>query len=139
MDSSHRQRMPRARIDELNREINTILAMPDVRSRIEAAGWQIGGGTPESFADFMATSMSAAGTLIRRSTAGHAPAGSGRALSLGALRSYAQIPQFIVIASAAASEDSSAALIWPIDTPTSCAARSEPTVSPRSITSASAR
>ncbi|MEP6608477.1 MAG: tripartite tricarboxylate transporter substrate binding protein [Burkholderiaceae bacterium] len=44
---------PRARTYELNREINTILTIPDVRSRIEAAGWQIGGGTPESFGAFM--------------------------------------------------------------------------------------
>ncbi len=61
--------MPRARIDELNREINTILAMQDVRSRIEAAGWQIGGGTPESFADFMRVERARWQPVIRRSGA----------------------------------------------------------------------
>ena len=61
--------MPRERIDELNREINTTLAMPDVKSRIEAAGWQIGGGTPESFADFMRSERARGQPVIRRSGA----------------------------------------------------------------------
>ena len=60
---------PRARIDELNREINTIFTMPDVRSRIEAAGWQIGGGTPESFADFMQGERTRWQPVIKRSGA----------------------------------------------------------------------
>ncbi len=60
---------PRARIDELNREINTIFTMPDVRSRIEAAGWQIGGGTSESFATFMQAERARWQPVIRRSGA----------------------------------------------------------------------
>jgi tripartite-type tricarboxylate transporter receptor subunit TctC len=59
----------RARIDELNREINTIFTMPDVRSRIEAAGWQVGGGTPEDFAAFMRTERARWQPVIRRSGA----------------------------------------------------------------------
>ena len=59
----------RARIDELNREINTILTMPDVKSRIEAAGWQIGGGTPESFATFMRAERARWQPVIKRSGA----------------------------------------------------------------------
>ena len=61
--------MPRARIDELNREINTILAMPEVRSRIEAAGWQTGGSTPESFANFMQAERARWQPVIKRSGA----------------------------------------------------------------------
>jgi len=60
---------PRARIDELNREINTIFAMSDVKSRIEAAGWQTGGGTPESFAAFMQAERSRWQPVIQRSGA----------------------------------------------------------------------
>ncbi len=60
---------PRARIDELNREINTIFLMPDVRSRVEAAGWQIGGGTPESFGNFMQAERARWQPVIKRSGA----------------------------------------------------------------------
>ena len=60
---------PRARIDELNREINMILALPDVRSRIEAAGWRIAGGTPESFANFLQAERSRWQPVIKRSGA----------------------------------------------------------------------
>ncbi|HZA95659.1 MAG TPA: tripartite tricarboxylate transporter substrate-binding protein, partial [Burkholderiaceae bacterium] len=60
---------PRARIDELNREMNTIFAMPDVKSRIEAAGWQIGGGTPEDFAAFMRAERARWQPVIKRSGA----------------------------------------------------------------------
>ena len=60
---------PRARIDELNREINMIFALPDVRSRIEAAGWRIAGGTPESFANFLQAERSRWQPVIKRSGA----------------------------------------------------------------------
>ena len=59
----------RARIEDLNREINTIFTMPDVRSRIEAAGWQIGGGTPEDFAAFMRAERARWQPVIKRSGA----------------------------------------------------------------------
>ena len=60
---------PRARIDELNREINAIFTMTDVRSRIEAAGWQVGGGTPEAFAAFMQSERARWQPVIKRSGA----------------------------------------------------------------------
>jgi tripartite-type tricarboxylate transporter receptor subunit TctC len=41
-------------IDQLNREINAILTNPEVKPRIEAAGWDVVGGTPQQFAAFMA-------------------------------------------------------------------------------------
>ena len=60
---------PRATIDALNREVNTIFAMPEVRSRIEAAGWQIAGGTPESFGAFMQAERVRWQPVIKRSGA----------------------------------------------------------------------
>ena len=60
---------PRALIDALNQEINSILSMPDARSRIEAAGWRIGGGTPESFAAFMQAERARWHPVIKRSGA----------------------------------------------------------------------
>ena len=44
---------PREVIERLNREINAILQAPDVKPRIEAAGWDIAGGTAEAFGAFM--------------------------------------------------------------------------------------
>ena len=60
---------PRALIDALNQEINSILAMPDARSRIEAAGWRIGGGTPQSFGAFMQAERARWQPVIKRSGA----------------------------------------------------------------------
>lgn len=60
---------PRALIDALNQEINSVLAMPDARSRIEAAGWRIGGGTPESFGAFMQAERARWQPVIKRSGA----------------------------------------------------------------------
>jgi tripartite-type tricarboxylate transporter receptor subunit TctC len=56
-------------IDELNREINAVLAMPDVKARFEAAGWQVGGGTPESFAALMQAERARWQPVIKRSGA----------------------------------------------------------------------
>jgi tripartite-type tricarboxylate transporter receptor subunit TctC len=60
---------PRKLIDELNREINAILMLPEVTSRIEAAGWSVGGGTPEAFAALMREERARWQSVIRRSGA----------------------------------------------------------------------
>jgi tripartite-type tricarboxylate transporter receptor subunit TctC len=44
---------PREAIARLNQEINAILNSPQARPRIEAAGWDVAGGSPEAFAAFM--------------------------------------------------------------------------------------
>jgi tripartite-type tricarboxylate transporter receptor subunit TctC len=41
---------PKAIVNKLNAEINTILKMPDVRTKLEAAGIDIQGGTPQEYA-----------------------------------------------------------------------------------------
>jgi tripartite-type tricarboxylate transporter receptor subunit TctC len=41
-------------IERLNGEINAILADSAIKPRIEVAGWDVAGGTPKQFADFMA-------------------------------------------------------------------------------------
>jgi len=44
---------PKATVAKLNAEMNKILAMPDVREKMQGAGLEIGGGTPQQFADFI--------------------------------------------------------------------------------------
>jgi len=41
---------PQAIVDKLNAEINAALKMPDVRAKLEAAGIEIQGGTPQDYA-----------------------------------------------------------------------------------------
>ena len=60
---------PRETIARLNREIDAILRLPQVRSKIEAAGWDIAGGTPEAFATFMEFERNRWQPVIRRSGA----------------------------------------------------------------------
>lgn len=62
-------RAPREMIERLNREINAILLSPDVRARIEAAGWDIAGGSPAQFAAFMRAERERWAPVIRRSGA----------------------------------------------------------------------
>ena len=56
-------------IDVLNRDINAILADAEVRQRIESSGWDIAGGTPQQFADFMAKERTRWQPVIARSGA----------------------------------------------------------------------
>jgi tripartite-type tricarboxylate transporter receptor subunit TctC len=44
---------PREVVERLNREINAVMRSEQVKPRIEAAGWDVAGGTPEAFASFM--------------------------------------------------------------------------------------
>jgi tripartite-type tricarboxylate transporter receptor subunit TctC len=60
---------PRELIARLNQEINAVLATPQVRQRIEAAGWDVVGGTPEAFAKFMDAERRRWQPVIRRSGA----------------------------------------------------------------------
>ncbi|HTD89773.1 MAG TPA: tripartite tricarboxylate transporter substrate binding protein [Burkholderiales bacterium] len=53
---------PRAVIDKLNREVNRILALPDVKARFDQLGLEVQGGTPEAMDAFMRNEA----TKIRR-------------------------------------------------------------------------
>lgn len=44
---------PRDVIERLNREINAILQQPEIKAKIEATGWEVAGGTPQRFGDYM--------------------------------------------------------------------------------------
>jgi len=59
----------RETIEHLNREINAILVDPEVRSRLESAGWDVVGGTSQQFADFMAAERARWQPVITRSGA----------------------------------------------------------------------
>jgi tripartite-type tricarboxylate transporter receptor subunit TctC len=48
---------PKSTVAKLNAEINKILAMPDVRKKLEDAGLEIGGGSPQNFTDFIGSEM----------------------------------------------------------------------------------
>jgi tripartite-type tricarboxylate transporter receptor subunit TctC len=41
---------PGAIVNRLNKEVNAILASPDIRKSIEDTGAEVGGGSPEDFA-----------------------------------------------------------------------------------------
>jgi tripartite-type tricarboxylate transporter receptor subunit TctC len=60
---------PREMIVRLNQEINAILKDPQVRPRIEAAGWDVAGGSPEAFEGFMQAERRRWQPVIRRSGA----------------------------------------------------------------------
>ncbi len=46
-------KLPAAIVQKINRDVNTILAMPDVQEKMDTYGAEDGGGTPEKFAQFI--------------------------------------------------------------------------------------
>lgn len=60
---------PREIIERLNREINAILQSPEVRQRVEAAGWDPVGGTPGQFADYLKAERLRWAPIVARSGA----------------------------------------------------------------------
>ena len=48
---------PKPVVAKLNAEVNRILALPDVRQRLQDAGIEPGGGTPQQFNDFLVVEM----------------------------------------------------------------------------------
>ena len=57
---------PRAIVERLNREINAILAMPDVRAKLNAQGFELVGGTPEAFGKLIADDAARWAPVIRK-------------------------------------------------------------------------
>lgn len=60
---------PRDLVERLSREVNAILQMPDVKARIEAAGWDVAGGSAESFVAFLRAERERWAPVIQRSGA----------------------------------------------------------------------
>lgn len=56
---------PRALVQRLNRELNAVLQLPDVRQRLENSGLQVTGGPPEDFAAILKRDYDKYGTALR--------------------------------------------------------------------------
>ena len=60
---------PRAVIDRINSEVNALLRTPEMRKRLADFGGEVGGGTPEDFARFMAGETARYAEIVRASGA----------------------------------------------------------------------
>jgi tripartite-type tricarboxylate transporter receptor subunit TctC len=56
---------PRAIVERLNRELNTILAFPEQRDSITGNGGEVAGGTPEAFRDFIRSETAKWAQVVR--------------------------------------------------------------------------
>lgn len=56
---------PKAIIAKLNAEINAALKLPDVRAKLEAAGIEIQGGTPQDYAALIKSDLSKWGKVVK--------------------------------------------------------------------------
>ncbi len=56
---------PKAIVDKLNAEINAALKLPDVRAKLEAAGIEIQGGTPQEYAALIQSDLAKWGKVVK--------------------------------------------------------------------------
>jgi len=56
---------PKAIIDKLNAEINAALKLPDVRAKLEAAGIEVQGGTPQAYAALIRSDLAKWGKVVK--------------------------------------------------------------------------
>jgi len=56
---------PKAIVTKLNAEINAALKMPDVRAKLEAAGIEIQGGTPQEYAALIKSDLAKWGKVVK--------------------------------------------------------------------------
>ena len=56
---------PKAIVDKLNAEINAALKLPDVRAKLEAAGIEVQGGTPQDYAALIKSDLSKWGKVVK--------------------------------------------------------------------------
>ena len=56
---------PKPIIDKLNAEINAALKLPDVRAKLEAAGIEIQGGTPQAYAALIKSDLAKWGKVVK--------------------------------------------------------------------------
>jgi len=57
--------LPRAIVDKLNAQVNTTLALPDVKQRLDQLGLEIAGGKPETFDAFVKSEAGKVARLIK--------------------------------------------------------------------------
>ena len=50
-------KLPTPIADKVNRDVNTVLAMPDVQEKLDTYGAEDGGGSREKFRQFIATEI----------------------------------------------------------------------------------
>ncbi|RCW68835.1 Bug family tripartite tricarboxylate transporter substrate binding protein [Pseudorhodoferax soli] len=58
-------KLPTPIADKVNRDVNTVLAMPDVQERLDTYGAEDGGGTREKFTQFIASETAKWGKVVR--------------------------------------------------------------------------
>jgi tripartite-type tricarboxylate transporter receptor subunit TctC len=58
-------KLPTSIADKINRDVNTVLAMPDVQERLDTYGAEDGGGSRDKFAQFMATETAKWGKVVK--------------------------------------------------------------------------
>jgi tripartite-type tricarboxylate transporter receptor subunit TctC len=58
-------KLPTPIADKVNRDVNTVLAMPDVQERMDTYGAEDGGGTREKFTQFIASETAKWGKVVR--------------------------------------------------------------------------
>ena len=58
-------KLPAAIADKINRDVNTVLAMPDVQAQLDTYGAEDGGGSREKFAQFIASEQLKWGRVVR--------------------------------------------------------------------------
>ena len=58
-------KLPAAIVEKVNRDVNTILVMPDVQEKLDTYGAEDGGGTPQKFAQFIRTEQEKWGKVVK--------------------------------------------------------------------------
>ena len=58
-------KLPTAMADKINRDVNTVLAMPDVQERLDTYGAEDGGGSREKFRQFIASEIEKWARVVR--------------------------------------------------------------------------
>jgi tripartite-type tricarboxylate transporter receptor subunit TctC len=58
-------KLPPAIAQKVNRDVNTILAMPDVQEKLDTYGAEDGGGSPDKFAQFIRSEQAKWGKVVK--------------------------------------------------------------------------
>jgi tripartite-type tricarboxylate transporter receptor subunit TctC len=58
-------KLPRVIVDKLNAQVNRVVALPDVKQRLDQLGLEVAGGKPEEFDAFVKKESAKVAGLIR--------------------------------------------------------------------------